>query len=62
MQIYNAGQPDVIPVGLAQPIGDFAQNVCVGLVGIVEARRVDKKDLGLCIVGTFVDADSACTW
>jgi hypothetical protein len=41
VQVDHTGERKSAFVRLAEEGGDFFQNVCVGLVGVVEARRVD---------------------
>lgn len=59
VQVDDAGEADVVSVGLAEPVGDFAEDVGVGFVGVVEAGGVDEVDFCFCVVGALVDADVA---
>ena len=61
VEIDEARELDVGRVGALEPRGDFAEDVGVGAVGVVEAGGVDQID-GLVVDGGGVDADAGCAW
>jgi hypothetical protein len=61
VEVHEAGELDVGGVGAFEPGGDFAEDVGVGAVSIVEAGGVDEED-GFVVDGDGVDADAGGAW